>query len=292
MLSCMGNAVDVARPEENGTEQLTAEDLKKELDALEGRDLHLWSIGILVAVVVAGGFMAVVLPSLWDSEFVRIQARFLPILLLAFIVIVVLTNIYLIDQRRQIKRARLQVFQQLLRAESAERDARMDPLTECFNRRCLEPLLMKEVKRAERLRTSLAVVVIDLDNFRDVNTKFGHVTGDLILKSAVKVFRETLRASDTIVRYGGDEFVLILPEASAPQAKCAMARVLKAVQTWNTKQEVEGYELKFSWGVAEHVQGLTGPELIDRADQEMYEAKHGQPGRSENSPAFSTARSS
>jgi len=273
---------DLYLPEENASEQLSAEQLKKELDELDGRDLHLWSIAILVGLVLAAGFMAVVLPNVWTSDFIRVQARYLPTLLLGFIVLVVLTNIYLLDKRRQIKRARLQVFQQLLRAETAERDARMDPLTECFNRRCLEPLLVKEIKRAERLSTKLAVVIIDLDHFRDVNTRFGHITGDSILKEAVKLMRKTLRASDTLVRYGGDEFVLILPEASALQAKCAMARVLKAVDGWNARQEVPGYEMKFCWGVAEHERGVTGPDLIDRADRHMYEAKHARPVQAGN----------
>jgi diguanylate cyclase len=214
------------------------------------------------------------LPSLWSAESVRVQARFLPTLLMGFIVLVVLVNIYFLEQRRQIKRSRIQVFQQLLRAEVAERDARMDPLTDCFNRRCLEPLLQKEIKRAKRMSTPISVVVIDLDNFRSVNSKFGHLQGDGILKTMVGLIRNTLRASDTIVRYGGDEFVCILPEATDHQAHCAMGRVMNAVGKWNAKKEVPGYEMSLSWGVAEYEEGVSSPDLVDRADRKMYEAKH------------------
>lgn len=273
----MREELTTTQSEELEPQQVSPEQLKRELDELDGRDLHLWSIGILVALVVAGGFMAVVLPNVFNNDVLRVQTRYLPTLLLGFIVLVVLANIYLLDQRRQIKRARLQVFQQLLRAEVAERDARMDPLTQCFNRRCLEPLLFKEIKRAERLNTMVSVIVLDVDNFRDVNTRFGHVTGDEILKSMVQLLRKTLRASDTVVRYGGDEFVLLLPEANETQAACAMARVMKALAAWNKSQEVPGYEMSLSWGAAEYQPGLTGPELIDRADRKMYDAKHGRP---------------
>ena len=260
-----------AEPE---TEELSAEKLKRELEQIDGRDLQLWSIAILVAITIAGGLMAVALPNVWFGESVRVEARFLPTLMMGFIVLVVLVNIYLLDQRRQIKRARLQVFQQLFRAEVAERDARMDPLTDCFNRRCLEPLLQKEIKRASRMLTPISVVVIDLDNFRNVNSKYGHLQGDGILKKMVELIRNTLRASDTIVRYGGDEIVLILPEATDQQGHCAMARVMAAVAKWNAKNEVPGYQMSLSWGVAEYEDGVSPPDLVDRADRKMYEAKH------------------
>lgn len=265
---------EIPAPQQDDSEQLSADQLKRELEELDGRDLHLWSIGILVVLVLAAGFLAVAIPTVWVSGVVQVQARYVPTLLLGFIVLVVLTNIYLLDKGRQVKKARLQVFQQLLRAEVAERDARLDPLTDCFNRRCLEPLLFKEMKRAERLGTTVSVVVIDVDNFRDVNTRFGHLTGDTILKEMVKITRKTLRASDTIVRYGGDEFVLILPEANESQAGSAMGRVMKAVGNWNGRQEVPGYDMSLSWGTAEFEPGVTGPDLIDRADRKMYEAKH------------------
>src|SRR3954454_24579530 len=259
---------------EPDTQELSAEQLKRELEQIDGRDLQLWSIAILVAITIAGGLMAVALPNLWSIESIRVQARFLPTLLMGFIVLVVLVNIYFLDQRRQIKRSRIQVFQQLLRAEVAERDARMDPLTDCFNRRYLDPLLQKEIKRAKRMSTPISVVVIDLDNFRNVNSKFGHLQGDGILKTMVELIRNTLRASDTIVRYGGDEFVLILPEATDQQAHSAMGRVMNAVGKWNAKKEVPGYEMSLSWGVAEYEDGVSCPDLVDRADRKMYEAKH------------------
>jgi diguanylate cyclase (GGDEF)-like protein len=270
-MSVEENTLGSAEPDSH---ELSAAQLKRELEQIDGRDLQLWSIAILVAITIAGGLLAVAVPNMWGSDAVLVQARFLPTLLMGFIVMVVLVNIYFLDQRRQIKRARIQVFQQLLRAEVAERDARMDPLTSCFNRRCLDPLLQKEIKRAERMETAISVVVIDLDDFRTVNSKFGHLQGDVILKAMVELIRKTLRASDTVVRYGGDEFVLILPEANDHQANCAMGRVMNAVAKWNARNEVPGYQMSLSWGIAEYEQGVTGPDLVDRADRKMYEAKH------------------
>jgi diguanylate cyclase len=172
-----------------------------------------------------------------------------------------------------LKRNRVELIRQLLRSEAAELTAQIDPLTETFNRRCLEPLLNKEIAAAERRKTPLAVIMIDLDNFRDVNNRLGHATGDRVLKAAVDVMRRTLRASDSVVRYGGDEFLVVMPDTTANQAACGLQRLLGNVVLWNQNPEVREVHLSFSAGIAEYKSGVTLGELIDEADRKMYETK-------------------
>ncbi len=251
---------------------LTAHELKQELDALDGRDLYLWSIAVLVVVILAAGFLSLVVPE-WRTGTLEVAVRYVPQLIFGFIVLVVLVNVYLLEQRLQLKRTRLQLIQQLVRSEAAELTAQIDPLTETFNRRCLEPVLIKEIGRVERKRTQLSVVMIDLDDFRAVNNMLGHAAGDKVLKAAVDVMRSTLRSSDTIVRYGGDEFVLILPDTNAEQAECAINRLLRNVDAWNRKGEMWGAKLGMSHGVAEYSTGMTPEELVNEADRRVYEIK-------------------
>jgi diguanylate cyclase (GGDEF)-like protein len=249
-----------------------ARDLESKLEALDGRDLYLWSIAILVAVIVSAGFLMLAVPQWRDSTF-EVSARYIPVLFFGFIVLVILVNLYLLEQRLQLKRNRLELIRQLVRSEAAELTAQIDPLTETFNRRCLEPLLNKELATAERRRSALSVVMIDLDDFRNINNKHGHSVGDRVLKIAVDIMRRTLRASDSIVRYGGDEFVVVMPDTNAQQAACGLQRLLGNVVRWNQNPEVPDVMISLSAGVAEYHHGVTVGELIDEADRKMYETK-------------------
>jgi diguanylate cyclase (GGDEF)-like protein len=251
---------------------VAARDLESKLDALDGRDLYLWSVAILVAVVVSAGFLMLAVPQ-WHYGTFEISTRYLPVLFFGFVVLVVLVNVYLLEQRLQLKRSRLELIRQLVRTEAAELTAQIDPLTETFNRRCLEPLLNKELAVAERRRSALSVVMIDLDDFRNINNKHGHSVGDRVLKITVDIMRRTLRASDSIIRYGGDEFVVVMPDTNAQQAACGLQRLLGNIVRWNQNPEIPEVLLSLSVGVAEYRHGVTTGELIDEADRKMYETK-------------------
>ena len=104
---------------------VAARELESKLEALDGRDLYLWSVAILVGVVVSAGFLTLALPQ-WRNSTFEVSGRYLPALFFGFIVLVVLVNVYLLEQRLQLKRNRLELIRQLVRSEAAELTAQID----------------------------------------------------------------------------------------------------------------------------------------------------------------------
>jgi GGDEF domain-containing protein len=199
--------------------QQDSTDLHREIDALAARDWQLWSIAALVIVVFAIGFASMVLPNVMATAALHSDSKYLPQLFFGLIVLIVLFNIYILDQKRELNRARTQVLRQLAECARAQELAIIDPLTNVFNRRYMEEVIPKEQARADRGHHELSFLIIDCDDFKAVNTRFGHFGGDQYLKDFAQLLKSTFRGSDTILRMGGDEFMVILPETSNPQAQ-------------------------------------------------------------------------
>jgi diguanylate cyclase (GGDEF)-like protein len=147
--------------------------------------------------------------------------------------------------------------------------AELDGLTGCLNRDGLQRHLTRQIAEAEKHGTRLSVAILDLDGFKSVNDIFGHPTGDGVLKSVGSALRASVRTGDVIARYGGDEFALILPEASEHQA----APVLDRVRASISSMEVPGGRITACVGVAERNEGESMQDLISRADEALRDAK-------------------
>jgi diguanylate cyclase (GGDEF)-like protein/PAS domain S-box-containing protein len=150
-----------------------------------------------------------------------------------------------------------------------------DPLTRLFNRRFLEESLERELQLASRKKQSLAVLFLDLDNFKKFNDDFGHDAGDTVLQSLADLFRTFFRSTDVCCRYGGEEFAIILPESSSKDAASRVDALRSEVKNLRLqyKKQTLG-RLTLSAGVAsfpEH--GSTSDELLKIADQCLYESK-------------------
>lgn len=153
-----------------------------------------------------------------------------------------------------------------------ERQALVDGLTGLANRRAASDALHGETARAERLETPLAVVLADLDEFKEVNDAHGHAVGDEVLRVVAEVLRETLRESDVAGRWGGEEFLLLLPGADEEGAAQLAERVRVALAA-RSIPSVPGLRVTASFGVAEYA-GETNPEqLLEAADGALYRAK-------------------
>jgi len=246
-----------------------------QMKVLAFRDLQLWCIGLLVLLTVAVGFAALVLPNI-NTEW-KADGRYLPQLGLGLMSLVILLNIYLFSQRSVLEQTRNTLFEQLLEKEKARHLAWVDPLTELFNRRGMEDLVSKELCRADRNGSPLSVIVIDLDDFKSVNTRFGHLVGDELLVEASNLLRITFRGADSIFRYGGDEFLVLMPDTEPEQAQVAIERLSFNIQRWNAR-EGRPYVLGLTCGHATYRKGADFRAVMEEADRQMYVGKV-KPGR-------------
>jgi len=250
------------------------EEIQRQIMSLSGRDLQLWSITLLVVLVLSAGFAALIAPNLvWKPEFIHIEGRYLPQLFFGLISLVVLFNVYIISQKRELHSTRKALVQELIFNERLEGLSLIDPLTQLFNRRALDQMLAKEVVRANRLGSALSLLMIDLDDFKSINTRFGHAVGDQFLTEAAQLLRATFRGSDMVFRYGGDEFLVVMPETTEEQADRAIQRLSEDLERWNLDNKLKS-DLSLSWGVASHVAGTSITEILQTASRKMFMKKH------------------
>lgn len=165
----------------------------------------------------------------------------------------------------------------LQRTEALQRMATRDPLTGLYNRRHFNEILSRLYAEAQRYDTELTCMMIDLDDFKRVNDTLGHLTGDKLLKRVASVIRMTIRKSDVPVRYGGDEFLVVLPRTSPDQAQQLAKRLLNGFREEVVEKTVELTHSSLSIGLAsrEHDQPSTAAALVSLADEALYLAKSG-----------------
>ena len=160
----------------------------------------------------------------------------------------------------------------------AEKQSMTDVLTGLYNRRSMESLLQREVALAERYNHPLSVVMVDMDKFKEVNDAHGHAAGDHLLRSFADCVRMTLRKTDLAFRYGGDEFVIALPQTGVMQAQQVVQKLRQAFAAVDFSSAIAHLEVQptLSVGVAERSKAtnvLTLSNLLGAADQALYEAK-------------------
>lgn len=148
-----------------------------------------------------------------------------------------------------------------------------DALTGAQNRRGMDAILSREVARAKRSQNRLAVAMIDVDYFKRVNDTYGHDAGDQLLVHLTVIARSVLRESDALVRYGGEEFLLILPDADLKGGKFVLDRLRQVVGKSPFMYEDKKIQVTISAGLAQLKGDENGHSLILRADKALYQAK-------------------
>jgi len=162
------------------------------------------------------------------------------------------------------------------RFREARQLADLDALTGLHNRRYFHETLARETARAHRYNRKVALVVFDLDDFKDVNDRIGHLAGDAVLAEAAERVRDVVRSADIPCRIGGDEFAVIMPESGLPDAERLHLRVRAAV---SERPIGQAGRIFLSAGLAELRPGDDSVGLFERADEALYRAKEAGKGR-------------
>jgi len=175
-------------------------------------------------------------------------------------------------QEMQKAEARIQMLEsQLVHMGELVRE---DQLTGSLNRRGMDESLDREIANADRRHAPLCVALLDLDDFKRINDTHGHATGDEVLVHLVNVVKDTLRKLDVIARFGGEEFLVLMPETSPDEAMQIITRVQRELTKRIFMHDTQRLLITFSAGVAYRVPGENQASLIKRADVALYKAKH------------------
>ena len=176
----------------------------------------------------------------------------------------------LLSDRFSLQKRALQALNAVLESQSI-----MDDMTGLYNHRHLIDVVSNEIERAKRYHRTLAVIMLDLDNFKMVNDRYGHLVGDQVLWEAANILRNSVRKIDIVGRYGGDEFLIVLPESTLESARSVAGRIQLGIREHSFHQPEHALVLTMSAGIASplELEGLTTTALIESADQALLKAK-------------------
>lgn len=152
----------------------------------------------------------------------------------------------------------------------------IDPLTNIYNKRFMNGFLLKEIERSRRLEKQFSLVICDMDDFKWVNDTYGHLSGDMVIQSFAHVLKDTIRTLDVVGRYGGDEFIIILPETSAESAYGIINRLRMQIEGMEIMVvKNEKVKITASFGIATFPEdGMSSDDLIIASDERLYKAKN------------------
>jgi diguanylate cyclase len=179
----------------------------------------------------------------------------------------------LLSAREQVEAAEQRITELENALEAASAKVKEDQLTGAYNRRGLAEHFQREISRAERTNSDLSVALIDVDNFKQLNDRYGHLTGDDALKYLVDVIKHNLRPADIVARFGGEEFVLLMPDTPVDEAIETVQRLQRELTRTFFLANNDRLVITFSAGIAKWHLGEQDIEVIERADQAMYQAK-------------------
>jgi len=245
-----------------------------QLCKLEKRDWELWTIVSVTGVLASLAILAIALPNAFlGNSNVRFEIAISRPLAVGLVVLVSLLNTYLVGKRMELRHLREEIISTTLQKQMIEQQSFTDPLTEIYNRRSLDAVVGRFISHARRRKVPLTFLMVDMDKFRDVNSRFGHLTGDFVLAEAANLLKDSVRGSDAVVRYGGDEFLILLADTTSEGAERVITRIARHLAEWNAARHVDNLTLSLSIGAAEWHDGQTLDEVVDIADHRMYEDK-------------------
>ncbi len=237
---------------------------------------------LIVSVLAVLGNLAVVwLDILYQTAGVTVHQELIRIFLYTVtLVIVSILGGAIYDMRQQLRQQHVALK---LANERVSQQAALDALTGIHNRRFLMEALQREEARARRRGGQFCVIMCDLDHFKNINDQYGHLAGDAVLKASAELFCQQLRTADwlahggdeVVARFGGEEFAILLPDTELEGARLCAERLRQALRKHRVQALPEQQRLTGSFGVAQFRTSEQLHDLLTRADQALYEAKHG-----------------
>ncbi len=166
-----------------------------------------------------------------------------------------------------------EVLQRVKLEKQLKEQAIHDPLTDLYNRRYFNETLNKEVEEAIRYNRPLAFLMIDIDDFKRINDQYSHQTGDKILQQVARLIQENVRSADTVVRFGGDEFLVMMPETNGESE--IIPRLKKELSRWNEESNLLQHDLTLAMGISHWTaeQNRDIEKALTKADRNMYKDK-------------------
>lgn len=266
--------------ENSGKSESILARISGQLAAIEKRDWELWMIVVGTGILTGVALVALLFPAaILHQGVVRLDIEISRELFAGLVALLVLFNTYVISRRMQLRRMREAVISTAVQNELIRLQSFMDPLTEVYNRRSLDDMAGRYIARAHRQQKPLTFMVVDADDFKDINTRFGHLTGDFVLAEIAALLRGAVRGSDSVVRSGGDEFLIIMADAPLEGGQIVRTRIAKSLEDWNRGGHLTDFQLSLSMGLAEWSPGMTLDQVMTEADKEMYaiKAEHKRP---------------
>jgi len=232
--------------------------IQAELVRLEGQKREFWILIVFAGVVLVLGVLSFFFPHrFWDNGGLHISLS--PQVLFVIMVVTVLAS--------------LVYLQQFMSAQEDQAASMIDAVTNVFTRGFLHDLMAGEISRAERTNRPLALIMCDLNNFKQVNDRYGHLMGDYVLSQIATILKSCVRGSDYVVRYGGDEFLVLLPETDQPGGEIVRLRVHEKVAEWDRSNRIGDLPISVSLGLYLHVTGQSPDKDVAEADARMYAEK-------------------
>jgi diguanylate cyclase (GGDEF)-like protein len=243
--------------------------LQLQLSELESYNPETWILIVFAGAVLVLGALSLLSPtSFWRTN--ELEIRIAPQVLFVIMVALVVGVLYFTRRETEIRRLRLANLQQTLQAQSEQAASFLDALTNVFNRNILHELLQGEVARAERNNRPLGLLMCDIDNFKQFNDRQGHLMGDYVLAQVAGILKSCVRGSDYVVRYGGDEFLVILPDTVEGGAKTVRRRIKEKVAIWDQHNRTGDVPVSVSLGLYHHVTGDSPEKDLAEVDRRMY----------------------
>jgi len=246
--------------------------IKSELNRIEVESHAVRALLIFIAAVVCFGAVSLLLPhGLWQRGSLVITVP--PQVLFVTLLVIMVLALYLVRYEAETRKLRLLTLQQAMAAQSDHVAKTFDAVTNVFTRNFLQSLLEKEIARAERNGRPLGLMMCDVNNFKRVNDRYGHLMGDEILAQVAAILKSCLRGSDHVVRYGGDEFLLILPETDEGGAIIVRDRIQQRIGEVDWSSQVGEVAISLSLGLYHHLAGQSVQQDLAEVDTRMYTEK-------------------